>query len=363
MTEQPHQRNSRPLLALTMGDPAGVGPETIVGAWESPKFHAACQAIVLGHPGVIERAAAQRGNRVRVVEIASPEDVVADDPSIVSCIRCCSESALEVPPATVDPRGGQAAVEALDLAIDLALDDGVAAITTAPIHKAALRSGGYTQPGHTELLAQRCGVDDVAMMLYLSRGSRVRGRVGLGVVHATLHNALRDVFSSLNIETITRRIRQADEITKVMLAHHGIGSSPSLAVAALNPHGGEMGLFGSEESTVIGPAVEQAQREEIPVSGPFPVDTLMVRAANGEFDNVVAMYHDQGHIALKLLGMYEAVNVTLGLPIVRTSVAHGTAFDLAWQGQANCSGMIEAVRLASELSSARNHTMAFQGRR
>jgi len=356
MLDQPSKQASRPLLAVTMGDPAGVGPETIVGAWESSQFHLACRAVVLGHPGVIERAANRRGNRVRVVEVESPEDATGEDISVVPCIACCSDAALTVPPATIDPRGGRAAVESLDLAIELALAGRVSGITTAPIHKAALRSGGFSQPGHTELLAERCGVDDVAMMLYLSRSRRAKGRIGLGVVHVTLHNALRDVFRSLNIETIGRRIRQANEISQTLLRYHGITSSPSIAVAALNPHGGEMGLFGDEESTTIGPAVELCQAEKIGVNGPFPVDTLMVRAAEGEFDNVVAMYHDQGHIALKLLGMYQAVNVTLGLPIVRTSVAHGTAFDLAWQGQANCSGMVEAVRVAALLSQARTVT-------
>jgi 4-hydroxythreonine-4-phosphate dehydrogenase len=190
-----------------------------------------------------------------------------------------------------------------------------------------------------------CGVRDFAMMLYLPPAIVPTCPHGLGVVHVTLHMALREVFANLTTLAILEKIR---------LAHNALAAfgadPPRIAVAALNPHAGEEGLFGDEESKIIAPAVEKARAEGIEIFGPLPTDTLMVRAREGEFDAVVAMYHDQGHIALKLLGMHGAVNMTLGLPIIRTSVAHGTAFDRAWQGTAETSGMVSAIETAAMLS-------------
>ncbi len=173
----------------------------------------------------------------------------------------------------------------------------------------------------------------------------MRGPAGLGVVHVTLHLALADIFRHLSSDSIVAKAKLIDQTMGAIK-----GSRPRIAVCALNPHAGEECLFGDEEHKIIAPAVEEARRAGLDIVGPLPTDTLMVRARNGEFDAVVAMYHDQGHIALKLLGMHRAVNVTLGLPIVRTSVAHGTAFDLAWQGRAETSGMIEAIRVAAKLA-------------
>jgi 4-hydroxythreonine-4-phosphate dehydrogenase len=252
---------------------------------------------------------------------------------------------LAVPPCSIDARAGHAAYLALVRAAELALAGRIDAITTAPLHKVALHLAGHDYPGHTELLAELCGVRDFAMMLYLAHDERVRGPAGLGVVHVTLHTALRNVFEQLSVEAIAAKARLADHVMRRLKV-----AAPRIGVAALNPHAGEGGLFGREEIEVIAPAVEQAKAEGLGVYGPLPADTLMVRAAAGEFDAVVAMYHDQGHIALKLLGMHRAVNITLGLPIVRTSVAHGTAFDLAWRGVAETSSMLEAVRVASLLA-------------
>ena len=187
-------------------------------------------------------------------------------------------------------------------------------------------------------------------MLYLAPGPAIRGRVGLGVAHVTLHTALRQVFDQITGPAIVSAARLADRVARTLLRVHGLDDLPRIGVAALNPHGGEQGLFGDEEQRIIQPAVEQALAEGLQLVGPLPCDTLMMRAASGEFDAVVAMYHDQGHIALKLLGMHRAVNITLGLPIIRTSVAHGTAFDLAWQGRAERAGLIEAVRMAAALA-------------
>ena len=189
-------------------------------------------------------------------------------------------------------------------------------------------------------------------MLFRS-GPAIHGRVGLGVVHVTLHTALRNVFEQITVPSIVSAARLADGVAHRLLRVHGLEGRPRVGVAALNPHGGEQGLFGDEEQRIIRPSVEQGLAAGLDLVGPLPCDTLMTRAAAGEFDAVVAMYHDQGHIALKLLGLHRAVNITLGLPIIRTSVAHGTAFDLAWQGRAEHSGLIEAVRAAAALASQR----------
>jgi 4-phospho-D-threonate 3-dehydrogenase / 4-phospho-D-erythronate 3-dehydrogenase len=341
----------KPLLAITQGDPAGVGPETIVGAWRQPAMHDLCRAVTIGHPKVFERAVQLLKTGAKVVPVDSP-DQIDSSPDIIPCLRCGSEEAAETPPATINPRGGQAAYDALVAAARLALDQKVDGIVTAPLHKAALWRAGHHYPGHTELLAELCGVKDFAMMLYLSPtavsadGVRcVRGSAGLGVVHVTLHMGLAEVFQHLTTDSILAKIHLADRIMGRIK-----GDPPRIGVCALNPHAGEEGLFGNEEQRIISPAVNAARQTGILAEGPYPTDTLMVRARGGEFDAVVAMYHDQGHIALKLLGMHQAVNVTCGLPIVRTSVAHGTAFDLAWQGRAETSGMIEAIRVAAKLS-------------
>lgn len=333
-----------------MGDPAGVGPEVIVGTWGNAQVHEWCRPFVVGHPEILRRAARVWGTPVTVEQIASPEEA-APSPALLPCLAAGTDDVLQVAPSTVDGRAGQAAYDALVLAAQLALAGRVDAIVTAPLHKAAFWQAGHKFPGHTELLAELCGVSDFAMMLYLARDEQVRGLAGLGVVHVTLHMALSDVFSGLTTDAVASKIRLADGAMRLLK-----GARPRIGVCALNPHAGESGLFGDEEDLIIQPAVARARTEGLDVEGPYPADTLMVRARDGEFDAVVAMYHDQGHIALKLLGMHRAVNVTLGLPIVRTSVAHGTAFDLAWQGRAKTESMVEAVRIAALL--ARRRTAA-----
>lgn len=348
----------KPLLAMTMGDPAGVGPETIARAWSDPAMHEVCRAVVIGNAVVMRRAVELVGCPAELVVISedgrtreTASELRRASVSRMPVLECGSEEAAQVPAGVIDPRGGQAAYDALLKAVELALAGDVDGIVTAPLHKAALWQAGHHYPGHTELLAELCGVRDFAMMLYLGPGEAVRGPAGLGVVHVTLHMALRDVFASLSRAEILRKIHLADGALRRLRRFHGLdNTAPRIGVAALNPHAGEEGLFGDEERTKIGPAVEQARAEGLNVTGPLPTDTLMAAARDGRYDAVVAMYHDQGHIALKLLGMHSAVNVTLGLPIVRTSVAHGTAFDLAWQGRAECSGMIAAVRVAAGLA-------------
>ncbi len=329
-----------------MGDPAGVGPEIIVGAWTETVVHEWCRPFVIGHPEILRRAVRLWRTSLRVVEIDSPE---AADPSegVIPCLPCGDDDVLAVKPRVVDARAGQAAYDAVLLAGRLALDGRVDAITTAPLHKEALHLAGHDYPGHTELLADLCGVDDFAMMLYLAPDDEIVSPAGLAVVHVTLHTALRKVFEQLTEDEILAKARLADHFMRRLM---GRKSQPRIGVAALNPHGGEGGLFGDEETTTIRPAVQRGLAEGLKLEGPLPVDTLMVHARDGRYDAVVAMYHDQGHIALKLLGIYRAVNVTLGLPIVRTSVAHGTAFDIAWRRRAEIGSMVEALRVASLLA-------------
>ena len=366
----------KPLIAITLGDPAGVGPEIIVGAWGESVVHEWCRPVVVGHPEIVRRAVALWKMGLKVVEIDSPEQARPSH-DVIPCIGCGSDDVLAVKPGTLDARAGQAAYDAVLTSLRLALAEKVDAIVTAPLQKEALHRAGHDYPGHTELLAHVCGVDDYAMMLYLGPNEEVLSPAGLAVVHVTLHTPLRDVFSQLTEDAILAKARLAHHfMSQLMPEAPGKESkrfsgrkgnrgslwrekivltpfSPRIGVCSLNPHGGEGGLFGDEEISIIRPAVERGLAEGLQLEGPMPTDTLMLRARDGKFDAVVAMYHDQGHIALKLLGMHRAVNVTLGLPIIRTSVAHGTAFDIAWRRQAETGSMIEALRVASRLAVGR----------
>jgi 4-hydroxythreonine-4-phosphate dehydrogenase len=318
-------------IAITMGDPAGIGPEIIAGAWEQLQAIPDCRVVVYGHPEVMRRAAVLR-------KIHAPID----------CLTCCADDVLEVPPGTVDARAGRASYQSIMQAVNDAKGNVIDAIVTAPIHKAALHRAGYHYPGHTEIFAEQCGVNDFAMMLYLGAGENLGGRYGLAVVHVTLHTAMRRIFEQITIESVLAKIRLADGFMRKIIDQPD--RQPCIGVCSLNPHAGEAGLFGDEEINILQPAIQQAIEDGLQVEGPKPADTIMIDAKNGEYDAVVAMFHDQGHIALKLLGMYKAVNITLGLPIVRTSVAHGTAFDKAWQGIAEPGSLLEAVRVAVKLS-------------
>ena len=338
-------RDDRPLVALTMGDVAGVGPEVIARAWGDSPLRTLARPFVVGSREVLKRALASVGGRAVVEPIGRPEDA---EPGalVIPCLEPDSVDVAGVAPGQVDARAGRAAHDYLIAAVDLALAGRVDAVTTLPLNKEALHAGGIDHPGHTEILAERCGVRDHAMMLYM--GPPVGGaEAGLGIVHVTLHVALRRVFDLLTTDAVLAKILLADRALRPLTG----GRSPRVAVAALNPHAGENGLFGDEEIRIIAPAVAQALAAGVDVTGPLAADTLFARAVGGGFDAVVAMYHDQGHVALKTLGFDRAVNVTLGLPIVRTSVAHGTAYDIAWQGRAETSSLIEATRVAARLVS------------
>ncbi len=344
--------DTRPLVALTLGDVAGIGPELVLKAWTDSPLRDLARPFVVGDTALLERVACQIGAPLglKVVRIEQPEDA-RPDATTIPCLDATSQDLAHVQPGVVDARAGRAAYDFLVTAIDLAMAGRIDAIVTLPLQKEALHDAGIEHPGHTEILAERCGVPEHAMMLYLPPREGDPASAGLGVIHVTLHVALRRIFDLITVENVLSKIRLAHEAMGPLTEL--LGRSPRIAVAGLNPHAGENGLFGDEERTIIAPAVELARRSHIDASGPIAADTLFSRAVYGEFDAVVAMYHDQGHVALKTIGFDRAVNVTLGLPIVRTSVAHGTAFDIAWQGIASPASLIQATRVAARLVSGR----------
>lgn len=321
-------------LAITLGDVAGIGPEVTARALADSTLAAQIEPVIYGPTAVWRRTLAG----LKLERLGS-----------FLCVDCGPPEAGDVPLGVNDARSGEAAYAALRRATDDCLAGHVGALVTAPLSKAALHLAGHHFPGHTEILAESCGVANYAMMLYLPPGQVVRGPLGLGVVHVTLHTSIRSVPALLTEQGIREKIGLIDGFMRTLT-----GRAPRIGVCALNPHAGEEGLFGDEERTVIGPAVARARTEGIEsVVGPLPADTLLKRAVGGEFDAVVAMYHDQGHIALKLVAFGRAVNVTLGLPIIRTSPSHGTAFDIAGTGQADPGGMLEAIKVAVALGKRR----------
>lgn len=334
-----------PRLLLTLGDVAGIGPEIIVKAW--PALQALCRPVVVGDPLWLNRAQQWVGTRLEVRAIEQLDDATSDA-QVLPCLRGSAQDLASVRIGVVSAAAGQAAYDFLCKAIDLTLAGAADGIVTAPLHKEGLRAAGLPYPGHTEILAERTGTRKFAMLLSTDR---------LTVGHVTLHMALRDVFANLSTGAVLEKIHLLDGIMPRL-----IGRRPRLGVCALNPHASDGGLFGDEEATLIRPAVETARAEGIDASGPWPSDTLFVRAKQGEFDGIVAMYHDQGHIALKLLGIGQLVNISAGLPIVRTSVAHGTAYDIAGQGIADEQSMIAAVRVAARLACARSGIAVPAGR-
>lgn len=345
-----HSSVQRPRIALTMGDVTGVGPEVTAVAAASPDLHAVCDMTVVGDSEVLRKALAITGHSTWEV-VDTTADQIPQPSRRSHQIACWNPSHSDVRSLTigrVHPAAGAAAYDWLVAATEATQQGLFDGIVTAPLHKEALHLAGHDYPGHTEILAERCGVTDYAMMLYLPAGDVVQGPHGLGVAHVTLHTSIASVPQRISLEAISEKAQLLNAFLKSVGA-----KQPRIAVCALNPHGGENGLFGTEEQSIIAPAVEAARQTGIDVAGPFPADTLMQQAVSGKYDGVVAMYHDQGHIALKLIAFQRAVNVTLGLPIVRTSPSHGTAFDIAWTNQVRTEGMISAVRTAVALIRSR----------
>jgi 4-hydroxythreonine-4-phosphate dehydrogenase len=347
-THEDAGRDGRPRIALTMGDAAGVGPEVIARAWGEADLFALARPLVLGDAGTMARALETVGGTAALVPIDHP-GAADPGPGRMPVLQATAEDLSGVRLGTIDARAGRAAYDGLALGIDLARSGRVDAITTLALNKESLRAAGVEHPGHTEILAERCGVADVAMMLHVGPPVTA-GAGGLGVIHATLHVPLHAVFDLLTPARLAASIRLADAAMRPFLD----GRRPRIALAGLNPHAGEHGLFGREEIDLIAPAVEAARAAGFDASGPIAADTLFSRALAGGFDAVIAMYHDQGHVALKSVGFDHAVNVTLGLPIIRTSVAHGTAFDIAGRGKARTTSLLAAVRVAAQLAAAKD---------
>jgi 4-hydroxythreonine-4-phosphate dehydrogenase len=332
-----------PILAITMGDPGGIGPEIIVKALADARVSEKSRPLVIGERRAMEAALniTHSKLRVRVVEDAAQ---TGDEPGVVDLIDLHNIDIEAHGRGRVTPEVGRAAYEYLERATQLALADQVGAIVTAPVNKEALSEAGWVGVGHTELLARFAGVPEksVAMMLASNR---------LRVVHVSTHVSLRRAIELVIPDRIVTTARLAGATARDI-----VGRDPHLAIAGLNPHAGEHGLFGSEEQESIEPAIEQLRGEGWHVSGPVSPDTVFLRAAAGDFDVVIAMYHDQGHIPSKFAGFDDTVNVTLGLPIVRTSVDHGTAYDIAGTGTANEANMLAAIELAAHM--ARNRAGA-----
>lgn len=332
---------TKPIVGITMGDGAGVGPEVILKSLGNPEIYTLCRPVVIGDSKIMNRAKAFVHSDLQVQTVT--EEQIPTLSYEFGTVYCLDLDLLseDLPVGQVSAAAGHAAFEYLAKAIELANKQEIDAICTAPLNKEALHKGGHNYPGHTEILADLTGTREFSMML---------SAPNLKVIHVTTHVGIIDAVNMINPERVYRVIRLAHET----LVKSGI-EHPRIAVCGINPHAGENGLFGyGEEEEKVVPAVNQAKGEGIDVVGPLPADTLFFRTVRGDFDIVVAMYHDQGHGPVKVLGLDAGVNITVGLPIIRTSVDHGTAFDIAGKGIVEEKSMTEAIRQAVELAPKRN---------
>lgn len=324
-----------PLIAVTMGDPAGIGPEVVVKAAASGELATWCTPVVIGDAQRLRRAAEICRAAVDIRVVDSPRQARPQPGQLA--VHDLGRVPADLPFGQVSAVAGEAAYRFIEAAARLAVNRDVDGICTAPLNKEALHAAGHHFPGHTELLAHLTGTEEVSMMLTAPK---------MRVIHVTTHMGLLDAIERIDAPLVYRTIRRG---------HHTLTSAgveyPTIAVCGINPHAGENGLFGrGEEEAKIVPAVEQARDEGIDVLGPLPADTVFFRAGRGDFDLVVAMYHDQGHGPVKVLGLDIGVNITVGLPVIRTSVDHGTAFDIAGTGKADERSLIEALRQAAALA-------------
>ena len=340
----------RPVLGITMGDPAGVGPEIIARALARPAVTSSCRPVVIGDRSVMAATLELLHSPLELHAVGGPAEC-RFAPGAVECLDLGNVDAERLLKARVSAEAGRAAYAYIETGVKLCQSGEIDGLVTAPINKEALAAAGVQHSGHTEILAKLSGTADFAMLLM---GKELK------VIHVTTHVALRRVPDLVTRERVLKVIHLAQRTMS------GLGRPrPRIAVCGLNPHAGEDGLFGDEEKTQIIPAVEAARREGLDVFGPLPADTLFSRARGGEFDIVIAMYHDQGHVPVKTLGFtydeaagawtgLSGVNVTVGLPFLRVSVDHGTAFDRAWKGVANPESMVEALDVAVRMLAARH---------
>lgn len=330
----------KPLIAVTMGDPAGVGPEVCLQLLANDAVREFATPVVFGDARLLARCARQTG-------LPPPKRIISEIEWAENCGGIGEPAVLDLfgfdagdfSPGIVSAKTGAAGYRYVEKSIEAALARQVAAVATAPLNKEALRAAGITHPGHTEIFADKTGVERFCMFQY---SDEVRASF------VTVHCGYHEVPGLLSVERILDVIDlTADAMRRIR------GSKPRIAVLGLNPHAGEHGLFGNrEEERIIIPAIEAAREMDIMIEGPLPPDTAFLPAKRRSTDAFICMYHDQGHIPLKALAFDTAVNTTLGLPIIRTSVDHGTACDIAWQGKASGSSLVEAVRLAARLSQA-----------
>lgn len=323
------------IVAITMGDPAGIGPEIIVKSLQSDVLKNV-KAIVIGSAELLKKQLSmQLFSNVKINVIKKVTEAEFTE-GIINIIDIPLADIEALKPGEIQPQAGDLAYRCVAKATELALNKEVASIATAPLNKEALHRAGHMYPGHTELLAKLTNSKNVAMVLYTEN---------LKVIHVTTHVSLRHFLDNLNCQRIETVIQIAYDFLKL------VGyDNPHIAVAGVNPHAGEHGLFGDEEIKFVSPAIETMRAKGMQITGPCAPDTVFLQAHQGKFDMVVAMYHDQGHIPLKLLGFYDGVNIAAGLPFIRTSADHGTAFDIAWKGIAKPDSMIESIRLAALLT-------------
>jgi 4-hydroxythreonine-4-phosphate dehydrogenase len=322
-------------LAVTMGDPLGIGPEVVLEAFRSEAIPPGVQLVVVGSLSVLQREADEIGLRVRLRESSGPA-WPADGMPVMDLDNFPAE---RIEPRRPDAAGGRASLDYIERAVELALGGQVDAIVTGPISKEAIAAAGSPFPGHTELLAELTGCERPVMMLVAD---------DLRVALATTHLALREVPDALRVEDIAE---SATIVADGLRRFFGV-AEPRLAVCGLNPHCGDGGRFGDEEQRLVEPAVARARQAGVDLEGPRPADTVFLQALRGDYDAVLALYHDQGMIPVKLGGLGRVVNVTLGLPIIRTSVGHGTAYDIAGRGLADEGSLVAALRLAARMAGA-----------
>ena len=323
------------IIAVTMGDPAGIGPEIIIKALAEGEL-SGTQAVVVGCAATLRRILALGVTPAAELRIIDNVSQAHFAPGVINVLDEPLANPDALIPGKVQKEAGDLAYRCVKRATELAMAGEVHAIATAPLNKEALHSAGHIYPGHTELLAKLTDSRDYAMVLYTDK---------LKVIHVSTHIALRKFLDTLSHERVKTVIQMAD----TFLRRVGY-DNPRIAVAGVNPHAGENGLFGDEEIKIVGPSVEKMKAKGINVTGPCPPDTVFLQTYEGMYDMVVAMYHDQGHIPLKLMGFYDGVNITAGLPFIRTSADHGTAFDIAWTGKAKSESMAISIQLAVQLA-------------
>ena len=326
--------NYRPVIGITLGDPVGIGPEITLKTLSSPSIYKICKPLVIGDLGVLELAKKSTSSTLKIKDVKILVSSTYKYGQVdVLCLSKLNKDKISWGKPTVQT--GNAMIKYITTAIDMAISGSVGAIVTCPINKAAMRKAGSKFSGHTELLAEQTKTDSFAMML---AGRKLR------VVLVTIHIPLKNVSAELSKERIVKTI----QLTWHALCYRFGFEKPRIAVAGLNPHAGEERMFGNEEEKIISPAINLAKKKGFDVFGPFPPDTVFYQAANGRYDAVVCMYHDQGLIPFKLLHFTDGVNTTLGLPIIRTSVDHGTAYDIAGTGKADPESLIAAINMAAE---------------